>query len=252
MAEYVIADISKVKVDFALEYDMATRKLNPEIIFTLGSKKIKINDRYILYSFLKSIDDTMTYNDMHYTLYGLSVEERPSLQEILTYYLDNAEIDEIGLWLEDDIVMSVNTYATNSNYVKGMFDFIRSGYLKDYDKSKITYMNNSKKSRRPLLSYTDGRKRIEVFCDNHRTVFVGRYRVGEGWVQPCKPIVHKSWVHLLNTNDLRNTVEAVQDCLDKLEEKEIPKQNKYRDRASKLLDFNDRNKLEYEDWLYSF
>ena len=252
MAEYVIADVSKVKVDFALEYDMATRKLNPEIILALGSKKIKINDRYILYSFLKSIDKTMTYNDMQYTLYGLSVAERPPLREMLTYYLDNAEIDEIGLWLEDDIVMAVNTYTTNSNYVKGMFDFIRSGYLEDYDKSNITYLNNNKKSRRPLLSYTNDKKRIEVFCDNHRTVFVARYRVGEGWVQPVKPIVHKSWVHLLATNDLKNSVEAMRDSLDKIEEKEVPKHNKYRDRASKLLDFNDRNKLEYEDWLNSF
>lgn len=34
-----------------------------------------------------------------------------------------------------------------------------------------------------------------------------------------KPIVHKSWVHLLATNDLKNSVEAMRDSLDKLEEK---------------------------------
>ena len=167
-------------------------------------------------------------------------------------YLANAEIDEIGLWLDDDVVMAVNTYTTNSNYVKGMFDLIKSSYLSDYDKSKITYMNNNKKSRRPLLVYTKDNKRVEVFCDNHNTKFVGRYRVGDGWVQPLKPIVHKSWVHLLESDDIRDTIHVIQDYLDNLEVKEIPKHNKYRDRASKLLNFNDRNKLEYDDWFNSF
>ena len=145
MGDYLIVEVSKIKVIFALEYDLATRKLTPEIVLQAGSKKIKINDRYILYSFLKTIDNTMTYNDMHYTLYGLSVAERPSLEDILESYLANAEIDEIGLWLDDDVVMAVNTYTTNSNYVKGMFDLIKSSYLSDYDKSKITYMNYNNK-----------------------------------------------------------------------------------------------------------
>jgi len=252
MDDYLIVEVSKIKVIFALEYDLASRKLTPEIVLQAGSKKIKINDRYILYSFLKTIDNTMTYNDMHYTLYGLSVAERPSLEDILESYLANAEIDEIGLWLDDDVVMAVNTYTTNSNYVKGMFDLIKGNYLSDYDKSKITYMTNNKKSRRPLLVYTKDSKRVEVFCDNHNTKFVGRYRVGKGWVQPLKPIVHKSWVHLLEADDIRDTIQTIQYSLDNLEVKEIPKHNKYRDRASKLLNFNDRNKLEYDDWLNSF
>ncbi len=55
----------------------------------------------------------------------------------------------------------------------------------------------------------------------------------------------------MSIDELFDALTPYVDALKDIEEGEIPKRNKFGNRASKL-NFRDRNKLEYEDFVYSF
>ena len=83
----------------------------------------EIKDRYVMYRLLKSCDPSLAYDEMMQTLYHVSIEERPPMQDILQGYIDHAETDRIGVWVErrKDYFLTIlavdNTDFTMSHYL---------------------------------------------------------------------------------------------------------------------------------------
>lgn len=99
----------------------------------------------------------------------------------------------------------------------------------------------------PCLQFDCDNMRIEVLTLHGTTYIVGRYKVGDGWVQPLEYRLTRKWTHLMSLDELFDVLSPYVEALKKVT---IDK-NKFGDRASKL-NFRDRNKLEYEDYIYSF
>lgn len=230
---------------------------------------LKITDRYVLLDFLRALhpEEDIQYLDMMYTIYDCDDEEKPSFHHFIGSYVYNSSVTEISVHVDE---VDYESEGINTQTIRGIsLDQTKSQYIDECNITisnviadacearwveSISYVNLRKKAsvwRHPCLTYTDGDKSIEVLSAHQRTYFVCRYRVGEGWVQPMNHVTKKKWAHMIDVDELVSILQPMIDKLKELDTKPKVSRNKYGDRAMRL-NFNDKNKLEREDYFFSF
>ena len=190
--ELVVADL---EVQEAREYhDKGTKAQKHPYIrlrhLRKGGVKLfpnyEIKDRYVMYRLLKSCDPSLNYDEMMETLYHVSIEDRPPMQDILQGYIDHAQTDRIGIWVErrkdyfDTILAVDNTDFTMSHYFNSTLDFIRGNYLPDFVTNSRTMSMRGKQY--PVMQFTKDIFgdiiTIEILSCNNKTYISGKNKVG--------------------------------------------------------------------------
>ena len=264
-------------IQYTLVRGVAQKK--PEVILSLTKEgsDLKIVDRYVLLDFFRALrpEEDFNYYDMMYTIYPTDFSdtyypnESFSFIEFVKYWVDTSTVKEIPILVKDGVIESILFLKSKSKYIeqnmiliKNILDDINAcdtgglgsyfGWETDVVTVRRHYSHKYRYSKVPCLVFSCGHNmRVEVISMSNSTYIAGRYKVGEGWVQPM-PYTHiRKWTHLMSIDELFDALTPYVDALKDIEEGEIPKRNKFGNRASKL-NFRDRNKLEYEDFVYSF
>ena len=242
----------------ATQYSMVKGKryYQPNILLWLNKQdlEVRIKNRYVLYDFLQALnpEEDFNYLDMMHTIYSSDTEiTGHSFADFLSYWLDTSTVKEIPVFIENGIIEAVVLNRSKSIYIDQNRVVIKS-ILDELDAcdtgwgSKISTIHprvsRYKYSKAPYLIFSCGNMQIEVLSLHTKTYIVGRYKVGDGWVQPKPYTLIKKWTHLMSLDELFDALTPYVNALKKINEGEIPTRNKFGDRALKL-NFTDRNKL---------
>lgn len=185
--------------------------MHPVITLNDGKSNYEIRDRYILYSFLNQLDPELQYLDMMHTIYEVSIEERPSLGDIIQGYLHNTPTEKISMWMEDGKIVLVERSETMSQHFVTNLDFIGANFLPDYTRSMRQMQSGSKAFTFPVMVFSKDNIKIEILTHNQKTFIAGRYKKGDDniylWVQPRPVGFCPRWAHLIPHDFLSKMLE---------------------------------------------
>jgi len=221
---------------------------HPYVELKYGKSIFMIHDRYILFRFLRALDSELMYADMMFTLYDVPVDERPTLKDIIQGYLDNATHPLLGLWVEDDtMIVEVEPTGNHSRYFESTMQFIRANYLSDFLES-IRHMKPYPHAiyKAPIMSFTKDKVKVEVISYKNMTKIIGRYKVGNYWIQPIPTQIISRWVHTIPSKTLEEMLWKVISVLDYMVTLQIKEIRRGGD-SERLRDFISRSKLEVEN-----
>ena len=225
----------------------------------------EIKDRYVLYRLLKSCDPSLAYDEMMQTLYHVSIEERPPMQDILQGYIDHAETDRIGVWVErrKDYFLTIlavdNTDFTMSHYFNSTLDFIRANYLPDFATNSRTMTMRGKQY--PVMQFiksvghSKNNIMIEILSCNNKTYIKGKNIVGKNIagvllnydLQFLLMNVFDGFVHTLHAAELGVYLSRLTRTLEYAATLDLsPESGEFSD-SNRLMDWWDKSKLEYEN-----
>ena len=246
--KFVELDSSKSEVIEAREYQRYTvhAQLHPFVSLKEGKNNFTITDRYILYRLLSRIDPELRYLDMMHTLYGMTIEERPSIGDIIQGYLTNYS-GKIGVWIDDDEIVMVDGIETESRYHFTTMDYIGANFLPDYTRSTRSMKYGPKERYRPVMVFTKDNIKIEILSGIN-TYIVGRYRTKEGvWVQPRPVGFCPRWAHLIPHTALKVMLDDFR-VLDSMDELTKAGLEVFGGGVSdRLVKWEERNRLEAEN-----
>ena len=278
---FVELDVPYLKIIEAREYyDKGTKAQKHPYIY-LGCKnhyRYEIKDRYVLYRLLKSCDPSLAYDEMMQTLYHVSIEDRPPMQDILQGYIDHAETDRIGVWIDDEneywnapddygysIILAVdNTDFTMSHYFSTTRDFIRANYLPDFTTNSRTMTMRGKqypvmqftKMEHDISWITPDKKiytAIEILSCNNKTYITGKVSVfpipsnGRHNLQFTPMKVFDGFVHTLNAAELGVYLSRLTRTLEYAATLDLnPIHGEFSD-SNRLMDWVEKANLEYEN-----
>lgn len=223
MSEFVELTLSECLVIEAKEYaQLKSESLKqPVVVFNNGKSNFRITDRHILYALLRRIDPELRYLDMMQTLYDVSIEDRPSMEDIIQGYLHHSD-KTIGVWVEDEKIMSVESKGSESQYLDTTLDYIGANFFPNYTRS-IRHMNaGSKGYSFPVMVFSKDNIKIEILSHNQKTFIAGRYKNGDNnifkWFQPRPVAFCPHWAHLIPHDSLSAMLEdfRVLDSMDEL------------------------------------
>mgnify|MGYP003110188455 CR=1 FL=1 len=241
----------------------------------------EIKDRYVMYRLLKSCDPSLAYDMMMQTLYHVSIEDRPPMQDILQGYIDHAETDRIGVWVEyankkprevevwyssdDSIILAVdNTDFTMSHYFNSTCSFIRANYLPDYTESSRTMTMQGKQY--PVMQFTKKEEdiswitpdkkiytAIEILSCNNKTYIKGKVSVfpvpsnSRHNLQFTPMKVFDGFAHTLNAAELGAYLSRLTRTLEYAATLNLnPILGEFSD-SNRLMDWMENSRLEYEN-----
>ena len=276
---FVELDVPYLKIIEAREYyDKGTKAQKHPYIY-LGCKnhyRYEIKDRYVLYRLLKSCDPSLAYDEMMETLYHVSIEDRPPMQDILQGYIDHAETDRIGVWIDDEneywnapddygysIIVAVdNTDFTMSHYFNSTLDFIQANYLPDFVSNSRTMTMRGKQY--PVMQFTKDIFgdiiTIEILSCNNKTYITGKNIVGKNIagvlfnydLQFLPMMVFDGFVHTLHATELglylsrlTRTLEYVATHFN-IAIDLSPESGEFSD-SNRLKDWMEKSRLDYEN-----
>ena len=225
----------------------------------------EIKDRYVMYRLLKSCDPSLAYDEMMQTLYHVSIEERPPMQDILQGYIDHAETDRIGVWVErrKDYFLTIlavdNTDFTMSHYFNSTLDFIQGNYLPDFVSNSRTMTMRGKQY--PVMQFTKPCSStngltygcIEILSCNNKTYITAKLSL---FPLPSKirqnlqftPMkVFDGFVHTLNAAELGVYLSRLTRTLEYAATLDLsPVSGEFSD-SNRLMDWMEKANLEYEN-----
>jgi hypothetical protein len=202
MSSYVEIRPLQCEVIGASEYALPRHDspMHPVVRFSDGKHSYHINDRYVLYSFLKVLDPELEYLDMMQSIYDTPIGERPSLDIIIQGYLGYSEPPHLrmGLWVENTEInksreiLSVEDGNTNSEYFDTTMEYIRANFLPEHNTS-IRHMIKGK-NKYPVMVFSKGNTKIEIMSYKQKTFIAGRYK---NRYQPRPVGFCPRWSHLI-------------------------------------------------------
>ena len=283
---FVELEVPHLEVVEAREYhDKGTKaQKHPYIYLRCKNYKYEIKDRYVMYRLLKSCDPSLAYDMMMQTLYHVSIEDRPPMQDILQGYIDHAETDRIGVWIDDEneydfgysIIVAVdNTDFTMSHYFSTTRDFIRANYLPDFiDNSRTMTMRGKQypvmqftKMEHDISWITPDKKIytvIEILSCNNKTYITGKVSVfpipsnGRPFLHPPNNLqftpmkVFDGFAHTLNAAELGAYLSRLTRTLEyvathfNIAIDLSPESGEFSD-SNRLKDWMEKSRLDYEN-----
>jgi hypothetical protein len=225
-----------------------------------------IKDRYVMYRLLKSCDPSLAYDMMMQTLYHVSIEDRPPMQDILQGYIDHAQTDRIGVWVDDEseydfgysIIVAVdNTDFTMSHYFNSTLDFINANYLPDFVSNSRTMTMQGKQY--PVMQFIKnvGHVKnniiIEILSCNNKTYINGKIKVGKKIagvlmmydLQFLPMMVFDGFVHTLHATELGLYLSRLTRTLEYAATLDLsPVSGEFSD-SNRLKDWMEKSKLDH-------
>jgi len=200
MSSYVEIRPLQCKVIEASEYAQPRHDspMHPVVMLSDGKHCYHINDRYVLYSFLKVLDPELEYLDMMQSIYDTPIGERPSLDIIIQGYLDYSEPHlRMGLWTIWDVgetreILTVEDGNTNSEYFDTTMEYIRANFLPEHNTS-VRHMESGN-IQYPVMVFSKGNTKIEIMSYKQKTFIAGRYK---NRYQPRPVGFCPRWSHLI-------------------------------------------------------
>ena len=228
-------------------YDYSRREKHPYIELLYRNNKLVLNDRHIIFRFLRALDSELKYADMMYTIYELTTQERPSLKDIVKGYLHNTSITHIGVWVDEESIVAIEDPQNHSKYFDTTMAYIQGNYLTDFETS-VRHMSPYGRAayKSPVMCFTKDTIKIEILSYKNTTKIVGRYKVGGCWVQPVATQVIKRWVHTIPQKTFEEMLYKIIKVLDNMDTLEIKTIGIGGD-SQRLNDFYLRSKLESEN-----
>ena len=268
---FVELEVADLEVVEAREYDDKGTKAqkHPYIYLRLkkgNTKKYIIKDRYVMYRLLKLCDPSLNYDEMMQTLYHVSIEDRPPMQDILQGYIDHAETDRIGVWvltlhrsnnsLEYDLIQAVdNTDFTMSHYFNSTLDFINANYLPDFvSNSRTMTMRGKQYPVMRFLKHESGTRYsyIDILSCKNKTYIRGKVSVRrsgsmDDLLQFIPMKVFDGFVHTLNAAELGAYLSRLTRTLEYAATLDLsPVSGEFSD-SNRLMDWMESSRLEYEN-----
>ena len=275
---FVELEVADLEVVEAREYDDkgTNAQKHPYIYLRLkkgNTKKYIIKDRYVMYRLLKLCDPSLAYDEMMETLYHVSIEDRPPMQDILQGYIDHAQTDRIGVWLltvhqfnyslEYNLIQAVdNTDFTMSHYFNSTLDFIRANYLPDFTTNSRTMTMRGKQY--PVMQFTKDIFgdiiTIEILSCNNKTYITGKNKVGKKIagvlmmydLQFLPMMVFDGFVHTLHATELGAYLSRLTRTLEyvathfNIAIDLSPESGEFSD-SNRLKDWMEKSRLDYEN-----
>ena len=201
MSSYAEICPHECKVIEASEYALPRHDspMHPVVMLSDGKHSYHINDRYVLYSFLKVLDPELGYLDMMQSIYDTPIGERPSLDIIIQGYLLHApSLSRMGLWVANTRsnksreILRVEDGNTNSDYFDTNMEYIRANFLPEHNTS-VRHMVKGK-NRYPVMVFSKGNTKIEIISYKQKTFIAGRYK---NRYQPRPVGFCPRWSHLI-------------------------------------------------------
>ena len=268
---FVELEVPYLEVVEAREYyDKGTKAQKHPYIY-LGCKnhyRYEIKDRYVMYRLLKLCDPSLNYDEMMQTLYHVSIEDRPPMQDILQGYIDHAQTDRIGVWIDDEneydfgysIIVAVdNTDFTMSHYFNSTLDFTQANYLPDFVTNSRTMTMRGKQY--PVMQFTKPCSStngltygcIEILSCNNKTYITAKLSL---FPLPSKtrqnlqfiPMkVFDGFAHTLNAAELGAYLSRLTRTLEYAATLDLsPVSGEFSD-SNRLMDWMEKSRLEYEN-----
>ena len=221
----------------------------------------EIKDRYVMYRLLKSCDPSLNYDEMMQTLYHVSIEDRPPMPDILQGYIDHAETDRIGVWVErrkdyfDTILAVDNTDFTMSHYFNSTLDFIGANYLPDFVKNSRTMtMRGRQYPVMRFLKHESGNRYsyIDILSCKNKTYIKGKVSVRrsgsmDDLLQFTPMKVFDGLAHTLNAAELGAYLSRLSRSLEYAATLDLsPESGEFSD-SNRLMDWMESSRLEYEN-----
>jgi len=261
---FVELEVPHLEVVEAREYhDKGTKaQKHPYIYLRCKNYKYEIKDRYVMYRLLKSCDPSLNYDEMMQTLYHVSIEDRPPMQDILQGYIDHAETDRIGVWIDDEneyefgysIIVAVdNTDFTMSHYFNSTLDFIQANYLPDFVTNSRTMTMRGKQY--PVMQFIKSNIMIEILSCNNKSYINGKNKVGKNIagvlfnydLQFLPMKTFDGFVHTLHAAELGLYLSRLSRSLEYAATLDLsPESGEFSD-SNRLKDWMEKNRLEYEN-----
>ena len=272
---FVELEVPHLEVVEAREYhDKGTKaQKHPYIYLRCKNYKYEIKDRYVMYRLLKSCDPSLAYDMMMQTLYHVSIEDRPPMQDILQGYIDHAQTDRIGIWIDDEneydfgysIIVAVdNTDFTMSHYFNSTLDFIQANYLPDFVTNSRTMTMRGKqypvmqftKKEHDISWITPDKKiytAIEILSCNNKTYIKGKVSIfpipsnSRHNLQFIPMMVFDGFVHTLHATELGAYLSRLTRTLEYAATLDLsPESGEFSD-SNRLKDWMEKSRLEYEN-----
>ena len=275
---FVELEVPHLEVIEAREYHdkgMKAQK-HPYIYLRCKNYKYEIKDRYVMYRLLKSCDPSLNYDEMMETLYHVSIEERPPMQDILQGYIDHAQTDRIGIWIDDEneydfgysvIVAVDNTDFTMSHYFNTTLDFIQANYLPDFVTNSRTmtmrgrqypvmqfYKAIGRTDEEVMHDYTSHHQitlnempiiKIEILSCNNKTYITGKVSIDKHDLQFLPMKVFDGLVHTLRATDLGSYLPRLSRSLEYATTLDLsPIHGEFSD-SNRLRDWSEKRKLDF-------
>lgn len=219
-------------------------------------KDFAILDTSMFSRFIMAMDNEVSFLDCNHWL-SLSIDGELDFYDLVLSFIQDYPDSSFGVWITSGIIHGIDDGAwdSKSKYLVELYEQLPA-YLMDKPVDWDSYMRMSKIDGKmyPTLAYHSGKKHIEIVCGTQRTYIVGRYEVGDGFIQPLRASILPFWTHLVPLATFHKQVEEHLHCLDLLDtigEKELPEQPFTKARANSI-DFADRNRLEHENYLLIF
>lgn len=265
---FVELEVPHLEVVEAREYhDKGTKaQKHPYIYLRCKNYKYEIKDRYVMYRLLKSCDPSLNYDEMMETLYHVSIEDRPPMQDILQGYIDHAQTDRIGVWIDDEneydfgysIILAVdNTDFTMSHYFNSTLDFIQANYLPDFVTNSRTMTMRGKQY--PVMQFiksvghSKNNIMIEILSCNNKTYINGKNKIGKKIagvllmydLQFLLMKVFDGFVHTLHAAELGLYLSRLSRSLEYAATLDLsPESGEFSD-SNRLKDWMEKSKLDY-------
>ena len=272
---FVELEVPYLEIVEAREYhDKGTKaQKHPYIYLRCKNYKYEIKDRYVMYRLLKSCDPSLNYDEMMQTLYHVSIEDRPPMPDILQGYIDHAQTDRIGVWIDDEneydfeysVILAVdNTDFTMSHYFSSTRDFIGANYLPDFVTNSRTMTMRGKqypvmqfsKMEHDISWITPDKKiytAIEILSCNNKTYITGKVSVfpipsnGRHNLQFTPMKVFDGFAHTLNAAELGVYLSRLTRTLEYAATLDLnPIHGEFSD-SNRLKDWMEKANLEYEN-----
>jgi hypothetical protein len=230
MSEFVELTPSECIVIEAQEYPTIKHGvlMQPVVVFNHGKTNYRISDRHTLYALLKRLDPELRYLDMMQTFYDVSIEDRPSIGDIIQGYLHHTD-KTIGVWAIEGEIISVEASETDSRYHETTMDYIGANFFPNYTRSTRHMRAGSKGFSFPVMVFSKDNIKIEILSHNQKTFIAGRYKKGYRyssyrddniylWVQPRPVAFCPRWAHLIPHDFLSTMLDdfRVLDSMDEL------------------------------------
>tara|TARA_R110000851_G_scaffold46344_12_gene112777 strand:- start:3041 stop:3838 length:798 start_codon:yes stop_codon:yes gene_type:complete len=203
--------------------------------------------------FIMVMDEEVSFLDCNNWM-SMCIDGELDFYDLILSFMEDYNDASFGAWVRSGIIHGIDdgAFDTKSKYLMELFEQLPV-YLFGKSNTWHSFMKMSKIKGKlyPTLAYHDGKKHIEIVCATQRTKVVGRYEVGDGFIQPTTHSKLPYWAHLAPIEELVIEVNKHLDKLNSIEGKELPDQPFTKSRANSL-EFKDRNRLEYENYLLIF
>ena len=217
------------------------------------NRDFAILDTSMFSRFIMSMDNEVSFLDCNHWL-SLSIDGEIDFYDLVSSFIQDYPDTSFGVWVTSGVIHGIDDGAwdSKSKYLVELYEQLPA-YLMHKPPDWDSYMRMSKIDGKmyPTLVYINGKKTIEIVCATQRTYIVGRYEVGDGFIQPLRTSMLSFWTHLVPLEIFHDEVEKHLDAMDNINVKELPEQPFTKARANSI-DFADRNRLEYENYLLIF